>query len=269
MRSVFPIFLFVALSVDARAFFISGTYQGKNLFFTHTRYGENKFWISINDHPQYSIIDSSGAFELSLRDEKFKIGDSIRLTITYRWQLQLKLLNPEALRPAISVMDSIKIEPQQVWWKCSVPAEVDHFNVKLVSPVPWGRDGKQNKGYNIDADAKRQVYFFNLTMYEERNVIALTYFMRSGKEITRTLGLYIPDKDSVRNYFEVKGDEFLFKSECEFEIYDKLGNKVRSGNEKRVSVKGLASDVYYLNYLNHTEEFIVTKKGAIKYLRVD
>lgn len=265
-RSLFFFFLY---SINAHAFFISGTYQGKDLYFTHTKFGDNKFWIIINDHPQYSIIDSSGAFELSLKDERFKMGDSVRITITYRWQLQLKLVNPEALRPAIPVIDSIKIEPQQVWWKCSVPGEVDHFNVKLVSPLLWGRDGKQGKGNDVDADPKRQIYYFNLGMYKESNVIALTYVMRSGKEITRTLNFYIPDKDSVRYYFEAKGDEIIFKRECEYEVLDKLGNSVRKGNGKRFSMNGLPADVYYLDYLHQTTEFIFSKKGDIKCFRVD
>ena len=53
----------------------------------------------------------------------------------------------------------------------------------------------------------------------------------------------------------VKSDLTL-PCETDYEVYNKFGDLIKTGHEKIIDVSGLMPDVYYLNYDNHTTEFI-------------
>lgn len=155
----------------------------------------------------------------------------------------------------ILAADSVKADSLRITWKVSHPEMVDSFIVQ---------HQRLNKWMNVASlrpDVSKQVYCEDMKWHFGENLSRIVFY-KNGKTCTsKEVNYYNPPADdgnwlvSTNEY-----DSLRLSFAGNYEIYDKFGNTVKKGTGKRIFIKDLAPDVYYLNVGNKTTEFIKRKK---------
>ena len=249
--------LVLGFNLNAGMLILEGHYQGKNLFVKNSFGGSGVgfcvFEVTINGELSTDEINSS-AFEIDFNNFNLKIGDPIIVNIKHKDDCEVRVLNPDVLKPK-STFNIMKIAYKNSgvleWTADNETGEMDY----IVEEFRWNKWVKvgEVKGKGIPGSHN---YSFKITPHSGLNKARVKQIDYTGKPRVSPSAEYQSSMQEITLDGDTKfKDEIVFlNGETMFEIYDKYGNIVKRGYGTKADISSLAKGLYYISYDDKTKD---------------
>jgi hypothetical protein len=235
---------------------IDGTYQGENLYvnnpYASSGVGFCVYEVMVNGMTTTDEINSS-AFEIDLAVFRFTIGDPLEVTIRYKEGCEPAVINPEVISPRATFKTiDIALDDNILKWESSNETGSLPFFVEQYRWNKWVQVGKvQGRG-----NPGKHHYGMPVRLHSGENRI------RVRQVDDRNVRKLSPEVIVVKNQPEVTlvsgkvEENLVFTEPTLYEVYDISGRIVFKGFGDTISVGGLETGEYYLNYDNRMSGFL-------------
>ncbi len=250
------IFCFIPMVAFAGEIEMNGTYQGENLYvqnpYAQSGVGFCVYEVMVNGMTTTDEINSS-AFEVDFSAYRFEIGEKVHITIRFKEGCKPVVINPEVISPKASFKSKyIAFEDDRLKWETTSEAGSLPFIVEQYRWNKWVQVGE------IIGEGVPGTHHYEMPVKlhsgENRFRIRQTDDTRARKlspEVT-----VIEEKSEVVLASQKVDDKLVFSEPTLYEIYDISGRIVFKGYGDTVSVDGLGTGEYYLNFDNRMSVFL-------------
>jgi hypothetical protein len=236
---------------------LEGEYQNRNIYIqnsiSYSGVGYCTYAVLVNGQHSADEINSD-AFEISLDQFQLEIGASVLIEIKYKDDGCIpKVLNPDALLPNPTFeTSSISIDNKgSLQWSTNNEKAKLTFVVEQFKWNKWVQVG-QVEG---NGDLIENHYQFQTTPHAGRNKYRVKQKGYIDKVKFSPSVSYTSVRSEISYLIYGKKEVIEFTEATSFEVYDKFGNLVKKGYDKRIRIGNLPSDIYYMNYGNTIAEF--------------
>ncbi len=253
--SSFLIFFCITNSI-AGVIILEGKYQSKNLYvqngFAGNGVGFCTYEIRINGKVSSDEINSS-SFEIDFEASAIKPGTSVIVEIKYKDDCTPKILNPEALKPAVTFeMLAISVDPNGLLnWSTknetgSLPYIIEQYRWNKWVPVG------EVKGSGINTV---NTYSFQTTAHSGINKFRIKQVGYGGiakisENVIYKSTINQPSFAIAKNELDIE-----FSSATLFEVYDAYGNIKKRGYGNSLNISNMEKGNYFLCYDNVMTDF--------------
>ncbi len=243
---------FVAIAGELE---LEGTFQGENLYvknpFSPSGVGFCVYEVTVNGITTTDEINSS-AFEIDLSAFQFTPGDHLNVGIRYKDGCEPFVINPEVIAPRATYKTTeIAVKNDDLIWETTNEAGSLRYVVEQFRWNKWVKVGEiEGKGtpgshhYSFQPRLHAGENRFRVKQTDYRNI------QRLSPEAT-----VVVNKPGVVLASEKVTNKLVFSDPTLFEIYDNFGRIMFKGFGDTVSVSGLKTGSYYLNYGNQMGRF--------------
>lgn len=250
------LFTFLCTVSLAGVIIIEGSYQNQNIYvknaYRSAGIGFCAYQVKINGSVSTDEVNST-AFEIDLTQYQLEQGAPLSIEIVFNDDGCVPMvLNPNALTPnptfetiSIDIDDNGLLEWNTINETASLPFVIEQFKWNK-----WVKVGEvQGKG-----TPKKHTYYFKTYTHSGNNKFRVKQKGFIDKTIHSPSVSYQSLKSEVTYVYNKKHKNIEFSEETSYEVYDKFGELVKKGFDKKFSMHNLKNDTYYMNYGNTTCE---------------
>tara|TARA_R110002049_G_scaffold304001_2_gene498813 strand:+ start:10150 stop:10953 length:804 start_codon:yes stop_codon:yes gene_type:complete len=260
---VTALFLFTFISViadNSGNVVVEGHYQGKNLYVKNSFGGSGVgfcvYEVTVNGELSTDELNSS-SFEIDFNNYNLKIGDPLLVTIKYKNDCEIRVLNPDVLKPKSTFNTSeINFSNSGVlnWTATNETGQMDY----IVEQFRWNKWVKVGEVRGKGVPGRHQ-YSFKIAPHSGTNKARVKQVDYTGNPRYSPSAEYNAEMAEISLEGKTKfKDEIVFvNGETLYELYDKYGNIVKQGFGKKANVSTLEKGTYYLSYDNKTETIAI------------
>lgn len=241
--------LLICFTANGEALVLNGIYQGKDLYVknpnTNDGVGFCVYEVWVNGNITSDELNSS-AFAIDFNDLGISPGTEIEVIINHKNGCVPNVINPEAIKPHSTFeVESISVKGNVLTWSAKDESGPLPYYVEQFKWNKWVRVGEvQGIG-----SSGSHTYKFELSPYSGENKVRVkqvdyTKNPRYSKEV-----VYQPNLGKVTFSPTNPTEEILFSKPTQYEIFDRYGQKIKTGFGSTVDVAALEKgQEYYLNY---------------------
>jgi hypothetical protein len=235
--------------VNGEALVLNGIYQGKDLYVknpnTNDGVGFCVYEVWVNGNITSDELNSS-AFAIDFNDLGILPGTEIEVIINHKKGCAPNVINPEAIKPHSTFeVENISVKNNVLTWSTKGESGALPFYVEQFKWNKWVRVGEvQGVG-----SGETHTYKFELSPYSGENKVRVkqvdyTKVPRYSKEV-----VYQPNISKVTFSPTNPTEEIAFSKPTQYEIFDRYGQKIKTGYGSAIDVSALEKgQEYYLNY---------------------
>lgn len=234
---------------------LEGIYQGKNLYVKNSFGSEGVgfciYEVTINGKLNPDEVNQS-AFEIDFGFQNIKQGEAVIIKIKHKDNCDIKVLNPEVLKPKSTfVSENAEFDENGVfhWSTSNETAQLDF----VVEQFRWNKWIKVGEVTGKGTPGIHQ-YEFKITPHSGENKVRVKQVDYTGEPRYSDAATFNSDQEPIK----LNGDKFknqidFVGGESLYELYDKYGTIVKRGFSDIINVSNLEKGTYYLSYDNKTE----------------
>lgn len=229
----------------------NGNYQGNNLYIQNPLAGSSNGYctekILVNGIPIRLTNDNS--YVIHLDSLQLHFGDSVKVEIFHKLGCIPKLLGGNSSTKYPFKIESISIDSFAVlhWVAKS-------FSIFNIEQYKWNKWVKVGEVYRKDS-VKNNEFKFQTNPHSGKNIFRIT-------QVEDVMYFHYQTAEYLNSDLKIKilknknrlSDELEFNKETMYELYNKEGYIIREGKGKKIDLRQLGSDCYYLNYDNKMTE---------------
>jgi hypothetical protein len=252
--------LMLTFSLNAQVIVLNGIYQGSDVYVQNPFSGQGVsfcvFEVEVNGKVTSDEVNSS-AFAIDMKVMGLEIGDPVEINIKHKEDCEPRVLNPEALKSR-STFEILKIAADDQglvsWSTTNEAGDLPYF----VEQFRWNKWVVVGEVQGIGSKGEHS-YSLRVVPHSGTNTVRVRQTDYTNKaRASNSVTFKGPEKPIT--FEPKKPKDFIdFSSATQFEIFDKYGNLVRKGFDKRVDVQDLEKGEYYLNYDNSFGETFTKK----------
>lgn len=247
--------VFLCFSSSAGILVLEGTYQGKNLFVKNSFGSEGVgfciYEVTINGKLNPDEVNQS-AFEIDFGFQNIKMGEAVIIKIKHKDDCNIKVLNPEVLKPKSTFeTENVKLGQDGIFhWTTSNETAQLNYIVEQFRWNKWVKVGEV-KGKGTSGIHK---YEFKITPHSGENKIRVKQLDYTSKPRYSDAATMVSEQEPV----SISGDKFknqisFVGGKSQYELYDKYGTIVKRGYSDNINISNLDKGTYYLSLDNKTE----------------
>ncbi|MCC6180715.1 MAG: hypothetical protein IT237_02670 [Bacteroidia bacterium] len=244
----------VAFSTDVLV--LEGKFQSKNVFIQNS-FGPNGVGfcateIKVNGRIATDEVNSS-SFEIDLTAMNIKPGEKVVIEISHKNDCMPVVLNPEVLkpRPTFDIV-SMNVNPEGIlkWTTKNENGALPY----IIEQFKWNKWVYVGEVQGIGTPENHD-YSFKVLTHSGENKFRVkqkgfAVAPKASSTVMMTSSISKPSFMITQNFNEIQ-----FTAETAFEIYDTYGVIVKKGFGKKIDIKNLNKEKYYLCYDNQVGEF--------------
>ncbi len=248
--------LILTAHASAGMLILEGNYQGKNVYVKNSFGGAGVgfcvYEVTVNGKISTDEVNSTD-FEIDFNNFNLKMGDPIVVNIKHKDDCDIKVLNPDVLKPksTFNTKDIRYTADGNLKWTASNETGAIDYTVEQYRWNKWVKVGEV-KGKGTPGAHE---YSFKIQPHSGINKARVKQIDFTGKP------RYSPaaEVQSSGSPISLDGktkfkDEIAFMGgETLYEIYDIYGNIVKRGFGGKADISTLNKGKYYLSYDNKTE----------------
>jgi len=252
--------LLAVITLNAQVIVLNGIYQGSDVYVQNPFSGQGVsfcvYEVEVNGKVTSDEVNSS-AFAIDMKVMGLQIGEPVEITIKHKEDCEPRVLNPEAIksRSTFNVLSMEANDKGLVTWSTTNEAgDLPYF----IEQFRWNKWVVAGEVQGIGTVGEHD-YTFQVVPHSGTNSVRVRQTDYTNKpRASEPVTFKGPEKPIT---FEPKKpkDVIDFSAPTQFEIFDKYGNLVRKGFDKRVDVQDLEKGEYYLNYDNSFGETFTKK----------
>jgi len=243
--------LLAVITLNAQVIVLNGIYQGSDVYVQNPFSGQGVsfcvYEVEVNGKVTSDEVNSS-AFAIDMKVMGLQVGDPVEINIKHKEDCEPRVLNPEALKSR-STFEVLKISANdkgQVSWTTTNEAGDLPFFIEQFRWNKWVVAGEvQGIGTKGEHD-----YTFQVVPHSGTNTVRVRQTDYTNKARASESATFKGPENVITFEPKKPKDVIEFSAATQFEIFDKYGNLVRKGFDKRVNVLDLEKGEYYLNYDN-------------------
>lgn len=250
---VLIVFAFIHASAFAQfdSLILEGNYYNSNIFIYNPDV-DNSYSIqsiTVNDDSLKGDLSTNG-IELDFSVLKLKETSPIRIKIIYESGFKPTIVNPEVLVSDQKLRFSRpKLIKGNLQWRLNGSLSDSPIIIEYFEWGEWRIIGEVDPLDTI----RNSLYQFELQSHSGANKVRLyTYDGQKRKVVSKELRYNVSKSFEVTLASTKIKDDVVFSRETHYELYDIEGVLIKSGVDRYVDMRGLASGLYWLNYDNFT-----------------
>ncbi|HYG38487.1 MAG TPA: T9SS type A sorting domain-containing protein [Cytophagales bacterium] len=256
MKTLILAFAFLGLinSVFGGEIFVSGVYQGKNLYVQNPFSPDKKQFctdeVFVNDIRVLSEIKHS-AFTINL--SHLQKGAEVEIKITYKNDCAPKIVNAFVLQKPGQhyTFNPVTIQNNAIYWSLKESVIAGRFIIEKYTDNFW----KPIATTPVNIETTK--YHQNLESYFSAgtNKFRVKY-MSPEEKVYISSNISHESEGEAITFLLTSSNKILLSKESPYEIIDADGNKIKDGRSNEIQISHLNPGIYYINYSNKSEKFL-------------
>lgn len=239
-------------SINAAEMKLAGNYYGDNIFIDNPSIGGAYCVkaLTVNGKSTHTVI-ASNTFEINLSILNLEYGTPVIVIIKHADNCAPTILNPDALieKCGFTLVNSKQDKKtEELTFSITNQKSTAPYIIEQYRWSRWIEVGKIDVALNADT----VLYKFKPTLNSGNNLFRIK---QKAKREECCYSADIKAKSPLREItfmYDKKVNNLTFNAATYYEIYDKSGKLLKSGNSKVIDLSDLTWDVYILNYDNST-----------------
>jgi len=253
MRPVFFLVFFCACFFSrAGQLVLDGRYQGFNIYIQNPYASDSGFCTQqVLVNGKEIAFERASAYEIDLKSLGLQAGDSLHIVIEHKDDCMPKVMTYHQPRKSTFELTSIAVTPEGV-----LKWETKNETAKQVYIVEQFRWNKWVKVGEVDGQGLSggNAYQCKILFHSGENQFRVKQIDYSGQPRISRAVKYTSAIPGIRFSVSDSTKEVIFSAETMYQLYDKYGNILKTGQGTTLPLAGIKRGVYFLNLDNRTEK---------------